>query len=440
MNNYQTFVFEFYHFDEDARTISLNYSLDGEVFFTETIVHAEYDGQREAAAAPELSAALFALHLIGGISYYKTFCPRNIEVKSGSLTQEQASFWNLVYENGLGEFFYRNDIDFRGLVNFPWTVEKSIAWGKIDAVAGNRQPRLLVPFGGGKNSIVTVEMLKKQQCQPVLYRVGSHPLISELVKVTGLPLLSAERHLSPELFRLNQQGALNGHVPATAYLSFLAVVSSLLYGFDVIVMSNERSASQGNLTYYGKQINHQWSKSLQFERMIQDYIGRFVSRQLMYVNLLGSLNELEIASLFVKHPQYFPLATSCNANWRLLKQDFEDVGTNRWCGRCPKCAFSFAMFAAFLPLPTLLTMFGNNLFEDPELTPLYRQLLGYKGTKPFECVGTPEETRAAFALACKNKDFETSVACKMWSAGEPASRHEEGSDAGALKDPRKIWS
>lgn len=69
----------------------------------------------------EAEAALFALHLAGGTSYYKTCCPKEIEVQSGKLNADQAAFWNTVYERGLGEFFYQNQIDFRKLIQFPIT-------------------------------------------------------------------------------------------------------------------------------------------------------------------------------------------------------------------------------------------------------------------------------------------------------------------------------
>jgi hypothetical protein len=59
-------------------------------------------------------------------------------------------------------------------------------------------------------------------------------------------------------------------------------------------------------------------------------------------------------------------------------------------------------------------MFGGNLFADGALLPLYRQLLGIEGFKPFECVGTPEETIAAFLLAHQRGDFDDTVAMNMF--------------------------
>ena len=72
------------------------------------------------------------------------------------------------------------------------------------------------------------------------------------------------------------------------------------------------------------------------------------------------------------------------------------------------------MFAAFLPEKTLLEIFDRNLFDEPALQPFYRQLLGLEGFKPFECVGTPEETSAAFLLAHERGDMDRTKAMHLF--------------------------
>jgi hypothetical protein len=296
---------------------------------------------------------------------------------------------------------------------------------------------------------VTAELLKRAGFDVMLLRIGSHPLIEEMARVAGLPLLVVERKLAPELFDLNAQGALNGHIPITAYLSILAVTVAELYGFDAVVMSNERSANEGNVEYLGETINHQWSKSLEFERMLRDYL-RGIGSPVEYFSLLRPLSELAITKIFASMPQYFASTTSCNANWKLTARPVPGTGTlssdhinkqhtspspsgeglgvrgnppgrgargegqTRWCRRCPKCAFAFALFAAFLPKDQLLSIFGGNLFEAKTLLGTYRQILGIEGFKPFECVGTPEETKAAFFLAEKRGEFNDSKAMQLF--------------------------
>ncbi len=464
MKPYHTFIFDSSVFDPVEGKIALNYTLDDEISFMETLT---LPSSPSPVPNPQsLETTLHALHLIGGISYYKTCLPPQIDIRTQPLTEEQARFWNEVYGNGLGEFFFRNNLDPADRIHFPSQTAGDISPPPPGEGSGERE-RVLVPLGGGKDSVVTVELLRAAGCDVTLLRVGKHPLIDRLAKEMGLPLLTVDRALSANLFKLNEAGALNGHVPVTAYLSFLSLVLGDLYGFDAVVFSNERSASEGNVVYKDKEINHQWSKSLAFERMLQAYARRYVTADVTYFSLLRPWSELRIVQEFLKHPQYLPLTTSCNKNWRIVRAqssqhvannhkqhtspsplgegvrgegDGTEPGQSLWCGECPKCAFVYALYAAFLPRSTLTALFGDNkqlqtktspsptgggvrgegkgllgggargegkdLFSDSSLLPIYRQLLGVEGFKPFECVGTPDETKAAFYLAHERKEWK----------------------------------
>ncbi len=393
------FSFDSVTLDRDARAIRLVYVLDDGTRFVETFtLPAELP--LPVTLSPELERLLFALHLAAGVSYYKAYCPPTIAIRNGQLSQPEAAFWTDVYEQGLGEFFYQNAIDFRGLIKFPIT--KATA-PKTASPTPPAIKRVLVPVGGGKDSAVTIELLREAGVPMTLLRVGQHPLIDAFVQKTGLPCLTVERQISPELIRLNAAGAKNGHVPVTAILSLLALIVATLRGDDAVVMSNESSADEGNTEYLGRTVNHQWSKGLEFETGLQKYLVQTVRSTVRYFSLLRPLNELQIAQLFARHEQYFELCTSCNRNWTLVKQRPDE----RWCGQCPKCAFVFALLAAHLDRPQVLAAFGEkNLFADPSLAPLYRQLLGIQGFKPFECVGTPAETAAAFLMAHERGHFE----------------------------------
>lgn len=411
MNQHQTFIFDSYEFDAPNRAIRLHYSLDGIIPFTETIKLPEEMDVDESD--PDLDRALFALHLIGGISYYKTCLPPEIEIKSGSLTSAQASFWNELYEKGLGEFFYKNDIDFRGLIRFPATAEH---FATPMPVKKDATPNIIVPIGGGKDSTVTMELLKKAGYDITLLRIGKHTLIDTIAKKTDLPIWNLGRGLAQQLFELNAEGALNGHVPITAYLHFLSIVIGLLTGRTHIAFSDEASADVGNVEFHGMEINHQWSKSIAFEKAFQEYVSTYVTKNATCFSLLRPFSELKITEKFCEYPQYFGLCTSCNVNWKILKdpQQHPSAGAGLWCHNCPKCAFVFAMMAAFLPKQDVEKMFGKNLFADEKLLPLYRELLGLEGFKPFECVGTPEETAAAFILARKRDDWDDLPVMKMF--------------------------
>jgi UDP-N-acetyl-alpha-D-muramoyl-L-alanyl-L-glutamate epimerase len=418
MQKYQTFTFVSYACFPEEGKIELEYALrdpeDGgnPIEFKETLTFPPvltWDDRRDE----ELNKALFQLHLIGGISYYKTCLPKTIEVGSGQLTEPQAAFWNAVYENGLGEFFYRNKIDFRGLIRFPALAKSEEQKPFIPSETGfATNERCLVPIGGGKDSLVTIKLLQKQRIPVTLLRIGSHPVITAQAVAAGLPLLEVKRGLSAGLFDLNAQGALNGHVPITAYLTMLATVLAILRGETGVVFSNERSANEGNVEYLGTEINHQWSKSLEFERMYQEQLRAFTEVEVF--SLLRPLSELRITQLFTQYPQYLPLMTSCNENWKILAKS-KKLSGGLWCGTCPKCAFVFAMIAAFVPYADAVKLFGKDLFADEALLPLYKELLGIDGFKPFECVGTSDETKAAFALIHDRGDAEGTAAMTLFT-------------------------
>lgn len=420
MKSYSTFRFSSYSWNHHAGKISLRYMLDDDEYFEETILLPEgVPDERVKKYGWQIERLLFALHLIGGISYFKTCLPRNIKVDSGPLNLGETKFWNTVYEKGLGEFFYRNNIDFRGIIKFPVVKQKEppnpekLPMLTLKNKKDSTNPRILVPIGGGKDSMVTVELLRKSGANVTLLRMEPHPIIEELSHAAGMPMLTVRRMLSGNLFDLNKEGALNGHVPITAYLSILSCLLALLYDFDAVAMSNERSANEGNVEYKGAVINHQWSKSVEFERMLRRYLKETIRTEVDFFSAVRPLSELKIAEIFSTYPQYLERTTSCNKNWKILEEERSD---KRWCGACPKCAFVFACMAAFLPKEKLTEIFGGNFFEDEALLPLYRELLGIEKFKPFECVGTPDETKAAFLLAHKRGDLKGTVAMKMFVA------------------------
>ena len=446
MKTYNTFHFSGYSWNHHAGKISLRYALDNRVDFEEIILLPErVSDDLLKAKAWEIERMLFALHIIGGISYYKTALPTSIHIASGALSKAESGFWHDVYEHGLGEFFFRNNIDFRGLIKFPLgkrdpkdPLTNPIA--RVRTLTHQYRPkpireqRLLVPIGGGKDSLVTVELLRNAGAKVTLLRMGSHPIIDELADIAGLPMLTIKRTLAPALFDLNAKGALNGHVPITAYLSVLATLTAIVYDFDGVVMSNERSANEGSVSFKGMDINHQWSKSIDFEKAFRTFLRESIGTSTEYFSLLRPLSELKVAEIYAKTSTYFTTATSCNRNWKILD---DEPMAGRWCCECPKCAFVYAILAAWLPAETMQRMFGRNLFADASLVPLYRELLGVEHFKPFECVGTPEETKAAMLMAMKKPGYSDTAVMRMFVDNVlPSIAHPESLIEKCLK-PKK---
>ncbi len=329
---------------------------------------------------------LDGLLILLGVSYWKTYCPKELVLPTVKLTKDQAVFWNTVYTKGLGEFFYRNQIDFRGLVFFPYSDQVG-----EQATSNPRMDRSLVPMGGGKDSIVCAEALAAGGKEFDLIALGAHGIQRNVARVMGKELLEVKRVMDPQLFELNKQpGVANGHIPISAVYAFVHLLSAALYDYRYIVLANEESANYGNVSYLGAEINHQWSKSFEFETLLQAYVQTYITPDIHYFSLLRPYKEIKIVELFSRYQQYFPVFSSCN---RYFTQGVDAAA--KWCGECPKCAFVFLLMAAFVPKETVVWIFGKNLFAETALLPLFRELVGLEGIKPFECVGIPDETRYA---------------------------------------------
>ena len=405
---YQQFIFKKYQFDRKNLTAKFYYSLDNKINFVETITFPQ-TGEIATAAkiidAKLLKAILFNLHLALGISYYKTYCPKKITIESGKLSLDQAKFWNNLYTQGLGEFFYQNKIDFRGLINFP-SQEKITSEPRHI----NLKDRALVPLGGGKDSCVALEKLKTQKIDFSLITLGDSQVQKEVAKISGQPRLIIERQMDPKLLELNQAGAYNGHVPISSIYAWVSILAAALYNYRYLVFANEKSANFGNVKYLGKNINHQYSKSFEFEKNLSTYLNKYITPDLKYFSLLRRYSELKIVELFAHYPKYFSTFSSCNRNFKITK-----TAARRWCGECPKCAFAFSQLAAFLPKATVIKIFGQNLYDNPKLLNLFLELLGEKNFKPFDCVGEPTEVKAAMLLALKQPAFKNDFILKYFA-------------------------
>lgn len=358
-----------------------------------------------APAIQALKPILESLLLMLGISYWKTYCPKTIIIQPFTLTQKQAAFWNLVYTKGLGEFYYKNNIDYRGLIQFPYEDGNA---EKIDS--SSFAPRSLVLLGGGKDSVVSAELMKSKNKDFSLFAINPVPLQRRIADQIGENLIEIQRNLDPKLFELNtSEGVYNGHIPVSAVYTFISLFAAKLYDYRYIVASNEASSNYGNVTYLGQEINHQWSKSFEFEKEVQTYISAYISKYIQYFSLVRPIHEIEIVRLFTKHNKYFPFFSSCNRNFKLSG----GLNGSLWCGKCPKCAFVFLLLSAFLPKIEVINIFKKNLFADESLLTTYKELLGIEGFKPFECVGTPEESLWAFAEVLKRGEYTDDVIVKL---------------------------
>src|SRR3989344_3650192 len=391
-----------YRFNGKSGTITCDYRVEfsnrDPLEFTEriTVPHVPKNLRPES-----LRKFLEPLHLMLGISYFKLYCPPKIAIPF-PISRDQANFWNVVYKKGLGEFLYKNKFDPKRLARFPYV--------KTDTTPERMEvhDRVLLGIGGGKDSIVAAGVFKKYDTTSFLVETQGKDLISEqVIKEIGKPSLKIQRTLDPKLFETHE-GAYNGHIPISAVFAFLGMVAAAMHGYKYVVVANEHSSNFGNIQYHGEIINHQWSKSAEFEALMQEYTRKFITPDIIYFSLLRQFYEIRIARMFAEHKKFFPLFTSCNINFKIVKEPPASL----WCGECSKCVFVFLILAPFLSKKELMGMFHKNLFAEHALIPLFQDVLVFGKHKPFDCVGTPEESQAALFLAGKN--FKNDIIVKTF--------------------------
>jgi hypothetical protein len=365
----------------------LRYALDDTVEFVEEI-ELPVDGELAAAERERLDGLLALLHWVAGVSYYKTALPARIECDSGSPSPAVGALLEALYSEGLGELAFENRLARLPRPRFP----AARAAAATDA-APPRLERVLVPVGGGKDSAVAIELVRGAVPATVLFSVGDAPPIARTAAAAGLPRLIAHRRLDPALAALNRAGAINGHVPVTAIVSCIALLTAALHGLDAVAMANERSASSGNVVWDGVEINHQFSKSLRAERLLRAGLREIPGAPQLF-SVVRPASELAIARAFARMERYHDAFTSCNAVFRI---DPERRAAS-WCGECPKCRFVFLALAPFSTPERLRAIFGRDLLDEEDQLEGFALLAASGGHKPFECVGEEQESVAAIRL------------------------------------------
>lgn len=414
---YPTFTYSSYAWEltsENQLKITFNYNISGQNsgkvatdsnsdtpdihFYPQVIIHNVTQEMVDRLGSNTIDTYVFHTGMSELFSYWKTTASPQIVITAGSLTQEELTFWHTLLINGMGEYFFQNNIDFSAPDFVSLTSDSQKKHIKTRSIQPNTtnhaQPKILVPVGGGKDSAVTLEILK-QHFSVGTYDVSAPKAARDTIQVAAIApenQLTITRTLDTTMLELNTKGYLNGHVPISAFLAFLSVFTADLFEYSHIAISNERSSNEGNTWYCDREINHQYSKTYEFESNFQNYIKNSLPDQApFYFSFLRPLYELQIGKLFATMPQYHSTFRSCNRGQK----------ENIWCKECSKCLFAWTIIFPFVGEEKMISYFGKNLFADESLWEVTKELLGIAQTKPFECVGTHEETIAAFSLSIK---------------------------------------
>jgi UDP-N-acetyl-alpha-D-muramoyl-L-alanyl-L-glutamate epimerase len=395
---YPKFIYRDYDYKIEGGDLKISFvfEIPPNIIFRPKIVVKNIDETRSDRVS--LDNLVFHIGLIEMLSYWKATCSPEIVVEAGYLDKEQIKLWKKLILNGMGQFFYENKIDWRSknFLEINNLQRPDVCKIYRDPTSVRLKDRYLVPFAGGRDSIITLEGLKKLEKDIALFTVNPIDKIQKVVKVSGIKKqIIVKRVIDKKLLELNRMGYLNGHTPFTSVLSFISVLCAVLFNYKNIAFSNEKSANEGNVRYLGKIINHQWAKSSEFERMFRSYCRKYLIKDINYFSFTRKYGELEISKMLTKYPKYLPVFSSCNTSMRIRG------GNIKWCNECPKCLFVYLTLYPYLERKQLLKIFGEDLLQKKSLRPILKSLIGEGKHKPFECVGTYGESRKALRLSRK---------------------------------------
>lgn len=391
--NYESYEYEV---EGDVLRLTFRYRLIGDevIPFTHRVTYAGVGNVHfDPTNVDQLENFVFHIGMVETINYWKLACAKNLNVMCGALNEDQVAWWKKLYFHGLGEFIYLNGM--AEMVTEDNFVTITSADGptfydsplEMGDTKGN-----LIPVGGGKDSVVTLEVLRDSAVDNVPFVMSPPQAAYDCIEVAGYKgYLEAKRVFDKRMIEMNGQGYLNGHVPFSAILAFIATLGAAFLGKRYIPLSNEKSANEPSVI--GTTFNHQYSKSFEFEEDFSRYNHRHLSEAIDYFSLLRPLYEIEIGEMFSHYEAYHQVYRSCNRGKK----------TNEWCGECPKCLFVQTILTPYIEKKALIDQYGKDLLDDIKLKPIFDELIGMAETKPFECVGTIWEVRRALNMAIKQE-------------------------------------
>ncbi len=409
-NQYKEFIYESFQVEESEEkyTVTYHYYIN-ELSFSPQIIVEKNQITNKSIDRDFLNYLFFQYGLFDLMNYYKLTCSPLIIIKPMKISSEQCEFFKKILYYGLGEYFYKNRItlSYQEFVEFEVDAKEEYLQKEIQGdFSGN-----LIPIGGGKDSIVTLELLKEYHSNNKVFMLerNLYPKNQagydsiQMAKYNEEDIVIFRNNLDLKLLDLNKKGYLNGHIPFSACLSMASFIMAYLTNKKYIVLSNEASANEGNVR--GMNINHQYSKSYEYEKDFREYTRKYFTEKIEYFSLLRCMNEYQIVQEFIKHKEYLSIFRSCN----------QGTKENNWCNHCSKCLYVYIMLYPHLTKEEMMKVFFSEMLDDTSLEEVFKSLVLEDVDKPFECVGEKKEINYSLQKALKIKNGELPYLLKKYS-------------------------
>jgi tRNA(Ile)-lysidine synthase TilS/MesJ len=407
---YYSEILKFESFVVDKDKLSFYHSVDKHKFNTNIIYNnIDFKNLEKEYGESFVFGLLVQMGILLGMKYC-SLIPKyyNVSQYSSYINNDFIDFFNILYNKIFAQHKYENNLPNYNGPEFIITDSKPDSFLSTVEIPES-DVKILVCNGGGKDSLLSLKLLEnsKEAFSAIQYSHSiygeselQHKLIDQINDLS-VPIRQHKMDIIDNFMNediLKDFPEIKTLCGAESFNSIFQIIPLMLnFRYSYLVLGHELSANQGNF-YWDKinaEVNHQWEKSYEAENIINNYIKNNLISNFNHFSILRPIHDYMIFNLLKGEERHIKFTSSCNID-------------KPWCKRCPKCAYVWLGFMAYLAKDTVDEIFKENLFDIPELIETFLEMIGLKKHKPFECIGEIDEARLA-VFKCYKKGLTGKV-------------------------------
>lgn len=381
--------------------IEILYSADRFKFATKVFYHdISFPSLKEKYSERTIEEIAANIALFEGMKLCSLF-PKYYDISAiaDKLAEPVVELFAKIYNGVFAQHLYENNVpDYSGPeIIYPGT---RLGSSNPTQIPGGQETKVLAACGGGKDSVVALKMLQESQISfsSMQYShsvYGKADFQHDLIAGVLDQLNPSHRHkisvyddfMDYPFMQLYFPGNSGITVPETPVSIFESLPLMLSGEYNYLALAHEKSANTGNMFWsaLGREVNHQWGKGYEAETLLNNFVQANLVSNFSYFSILQPIYDFRIFKNLARYPEVLPKIHSCNIQ-------------KPWCKKCPKCAYVWLGLMAVFEPPLVDAVFGSNLFDDDDLLPIFRQMVGLTEHTPFECIGEIDESRLAMKI------------------------------------------